>query len=54
MATPEQQARIDRSEIKIRLIRNGVLVKTKNGWFTFPSWEAASPFIGESLRDIEQ
>lgn len=53
MATPEQQARIERSEVKVKTIRNGLIVKTLNGWFTFPSWNEASAFIGKHLETLK-
>lgn len=35
------QSQTDQAEIKIKLIENGVLVKTGAGWFTFDDDEAA-------------
>ena len=52
MASPAEQRYIDQSEIKIKLIRNGVLVKTRKGWFSFPNWNEASIFIGTVVAEL--
>lgn len=56
MSQPEKQRTVDKAEIKIRLIENGILVGAgPDGWFSFTKWEGqhgASEHIGARLERI--
>lgn len=49
-----RQSEFDRAEIKVKLIDNGVLVKTGNSWLAFDQWERAAVFIGERLKTLDK
>ena len=52
--TPERQRAADQSEIKVKRINNGLLVRgLGDGWLYFKSWEEASPEIGKKLDERE-
>ena len=62
MDTPEQQATHDRSEIKVKLCENGLMVKAGEGWLVFEGaegnpvagWIKASEHIRARLLALQQ
>lgn len=48
----QKQSAEDRAEIKIKLIRNGLLVKCIKGWDAFPSWEKAQEHIAKLIDGL--
>lgn len=50
----EHQSADDRAEIKVKVIENGVLVKTGEGWFSFPDWDSAAPYIGRRIEALRK
>ena len=49
-AESKKQSNIDRGQITIRPINNGLLVKLMYEWYTFTGWKEASTFIGSELE----
>ena len=48
----EKQSAMDRAEIKVKLLENGVLVKTGQGWFSFKTWSEASFHINSRIKAL--
>lgn len=49
-----QQSQSDRAEIKIKLLDNGLLIKTGPSWLAFPTWKEASEFVGARIKALEK
>ncbi len=47
-----EQSALEKATIKVRLIENGVLVSSGDGWFTFDSWEGASRHIKHRIDSL--
>jgi len=42
------------AEVKVKIIANGLLVKTQDGWFSFRTWDDASKHIESALVIIRK
>lgn len=51
---PEEQSANDRSEIKIKVIENGILIRTGSAWLAYDSWARASSAIGHRIEQIKK
>lgn len=49
-----QQSASDKAEIKIKLIDNGLLVKTGQSWLAFTSWTEASAFVNARIVALKK
>lgn len=50
--TPQEQSNMDRTQIAVRLIENGILIRVGIGWVYFLDWEKASTHIAARLEAL--
>lgn len=49
----EHQSAFDKSEVKVKMVQNGFIVKTGE-WFVFPTWEEAVAHMGRHFHAIKK
>lgn len=49
----KEQSAHDKAQIVVKLIENGVLVKTGPAWFSFATWPEAAEHIGQRLKTLQ-